>query len=96
MSVDRPALNPDNQLILKVSWRELATILAALRFHQDENLQCTEEIPDQMVADIATDGGTLIALNRTEVERLRQKLNCVAGPAGLNIDERFEQAQALG
>jgi len=49
--------------LLCVDRRELATILAALRFHQDENLQGAEKIADRVVGDIATDGGTLKPLD---------------------------------
>ena len=59
---------------LKVSRRELATILAALRFHQDENLQGSE-IPDQMVKEIASDGGFFRPLNFTEVNQLCERIN---------------------
>ena len=36
--------------------RELATVLAALRFHQDENLQ-GDGVADGAIGDVATDGG---------------------------------------
>lgn len=71
---------------LRVDRRELATILAALRFHQDENLQGSGDIPDQTVGDIATDGGALKPLNFAQVERLCQRLNCQEDAAGLKID----------
>lgn len=60
---------------LRVNRRELATILAALRFHQDENLQGTPEIPDVAIKEIATDGGTLKPLSFEEVEALSQRLS---------------------
>jgi len=50
-------------------------MLAALRFHQAENLQGTDEIPDQAISQIATDGGRLEALNREEVDHLCERLN---------------------
>lgn len=65
---------------LSVSPRELATILAALRFHQDENLQVTNEIPDQVVREIATDGGCLKPLTAQEIDRLCERLNLAAEP----------------
>jgi hypothetical protein len=60
---------------LEVDWRELATILAALRFHQDENLQGGSIIADQKVGVIATDGGKLTPLDFDEVEQLCERLN---------------------
>ena len=80
-------MNTKDSLILRVNQRELATILAALRFHQDENLQGGEAIPDKVVSDIATDGGTLQPLDFAEVEELCQRLNLDTEPvAGLHID----------
>lgn len=43
------------QFKLVVDGRELATILAALRFHQDENLRAGPDIPDEVIKGIATD-----------------------------------------
>ena len=60
---------------LQVDARELATILAALRFHQDENLQGRSEIADLTIKDIATDGETLQALTFQEIDALCQRLN---------------------
>jgi len=60
---------------LPVSRRELATILAALRFHQDENLQGGCEIQDQSVREIATDCGRLQPLTFEEVSALCERMN---------------------
>ena len=60
---------------LPFNQRELATILAALRFHQDENLQGGRGIADQKIGVIATDGGKLAPLDFDEVDRLCQCLN---------------------
>jgi hypothetical protein len=60
---------------LQVDARELATILAALRFHQDENLQGRSEIADLTIKDIATDGKTLQALSFQEIDALCQRFN---------------------
>ncbi len=87
-----PAPIAGDRILLRVDRRELATILAALRFHQDENLQGTEQIADQVVGDIATDGETLIPLNHGEVGRLCQRLNCEAQPAGLNIEPPHKES----
>jgi len=71
--------------MLLVNDRELATILAALRFHQAENLQGMGEILDQAIREIATDTGKLTLLDFHEVEDLCEKLNCSEsqGQAGL-------------
>ena len=58
-----------------VDRRELATLLAALRFHQDENLQSRNEIPDEVIRDIASDGGSLKPLGSKDVNRLCEKIN---------------------
>jgi hypothetical protein len=60
---------------LRVSCRELATILAALRFHQDENLQGGGEISDQAVREIATDCGRLKPLTFEEVSDFCERMN---------------------
>jgi hypothetical protein len=60
---------------LRVSRRELATILAALRFHQDENLQGAREIPDQFIREISTNGGLLKPMTHEEVGKLCEELN---------------------
>jgi hypothetical protein len=65
----------DNQRLLAVDDRQLATILAALRFHQAENLQGGAGIADRAIEEIATDAGELTALDFDEVEGLCQMLN---------------------
>lgn len=62
-------------IVLIVNERELATILAALRFHQDENLRTGTEIPDCKISDIATNCGTLKSLNFDEVNKLCERIN---------------------
>ena len=57
----------NNAITLRITRRELATILAALRFHQDEDLQGTRDIPDQFIKEIATDGGLFKPLSFEEV-----------------------------
>jgi hypothetical protein len=79
----------DDTMALHVSRRELATILAALRFHQDENLQTGPDIPDRVIEEIATDGGRFKPLRFEEVDRLCQRLIDQEGPqsgAGLVIE----------
>jgi len=63
------------EFTLVVDERELATILAALRFHQDENLRTCRGIPDQVIKDIATNCGSLKPLNPDEVSRLCERIN---------------------
>ena len=63
------------QCTFVVDRRELATILAALRFHQDENLQNRSDIPDEVIKDIASDGGSLKPLSFNDVDRLCEKIN---------------------
>ena len=58
-----------------VDRRELATILAALRFYQDENLQNRGGIPDRVIRDIATDEGSLKPLDLKAVNRLCERIN---------------------
>jgi hypothetical protein len=66
--------------------RELATILAALRYHQDENLQAHPTIPDQFIRDIATNGSILKPLTFHEVNALCERLNDVRSQVGLRIE----------
>lgn len=63
------------QFELVIDERELATILAALRFHQDENLRLGPDIPDKTIKDIATDGGSLKPLDFRDVSRLCERIN---------------------
>jgi len=63
------------EFVLVVDERGLETILAALRFHQDENLRCSSGIPDQAVKDIATDRGLLKPLSFDDVNRLCERIN---------------------
>lgn len=62
-------------ITLRITRRELATILAALRFHQDENLQGGQQTPDQFIKEIATDGGRFRPLSYQEISRLCERLN---------------------
>ena len=76
-------------ITLRVNRRELATILAALRFHEDENLQAGRDVPDHLVKEIATDGGLFKPLKSQEVNKLCERLNTDEGqPAdtGLMIE----------
>ncbi len=65
-----------HRLSLRVDRRELATILAALRFHQDENLSSSGHgVADAVIADIASDGGLLKPLSAPEIDALCRRLN---------------------
>lgn len=68
------------EFTLTADRRELATILAALRFHQDENLRIGPGIPDQAVKDIATDCGSFEPLDSDEVGRLCERMNLADQP----------------
>jgi len=63
------------EFALVVDERELATILAALRFHQDENLRIYPDIADQAIKDIATDCGSFTSLDFDDVSRLCERIN---------------------
>ena len=62
-------------LSVRVDRRELATLLAALRFHQAENLQSGTRIADVFIANIASDGGRFKPLSHTEIDALCRRLN---------------------
>ncbi|MCK4374765.1 MAG: hypothetical protein KAX19_05525, partial [Candidatus Brocadiae bacterium] len=66
---------------LDLDGRELATVLAALRYYQDENLQGGAGIPDEAIRDIASDGGRLKPLDFDEVGQLCERLNVTQGRA---------------
>jgi hypothetical protein len=63
------------EFTLAVDGRELATILAALRFHQDENLRIGPGIADQAIEEIASDCGSLKPLDFEDVGRLCERIN---------------------
>lgn len=75
--------------LLDLDGRELATVLAALRYYQSENLQDDGKIADQVAGDIASDGGRLQPLTREEVDALCERLNSQptspATPRGLQV-----------
>jgi len=66
-------------LPLALDDRERATVLAALRYHQAENLQGTGEIPDLAIGRIASDDGRVEALGAEEVDRLCERVNLDPG-----------------
>jgi len=87
----------DGPIHLCVDRRELATILAALRFHQDENLQDDRKNPDATIDDIATDCGALLPLGFKEVGELCERLNTGDGsPAKLLIIKPPQEEEEQG
>lgn len=60
-------------MYLNVNSRELATILAALRYWQSNNRQNAKQAPEY---DIATDSGTLQPLGNLEIDELCERANC--------------------
>ena len=62
------------RLSIHIDRRDLATILASLRFHRDENLQGGGKIPDLVIRNIASDGGKLIPLNFDEASQLSARI----------------------
>jgi hypothetical protein len=84
----------NDAITTRITRRELATILAALRFHQDENLQGGQRIPDRFIKEIATDGGLFKPLTFQEVSKLCERLNTDEGqPAnkGLMIESPHKE-----
>lgn len=80
-------------IVLDVDERELATILATLRFHQDENLQSGRSITDRKVSVVATDAGKLTPLTFDDVDRLCQRLNGGSAiKAGMNVESPPREA----
>ena len=88
-------IKQNRAITLRINRRELATILAALRYHQDESLQGGRDgkggksIPDQFIRQIATDGDTLRALDFQDVDRLCRRLNAGVArhtPRGLDVE----------
>ena len=65
----------DQPLNFSVNERQLATILAALRFHQDENLQGHAAIADKTINEIASDNGQFVPLGFDEIDALCERLN---------------------
>jgi hypothetical protein len=57
---------------LRLNKRELGTVLAALRFWQRGSCALNPDL-DEM--DIATDGGTLDALDDEEIDELYERIN---------------------
>ncbi len=87
-------IKQNRAITLRINPRELATILAALRYHQDEKLQGDRDnkggknIPDQFIRQIAADGGALKPLDFRQVDRLCRRLNAGGGkqtPRGLVV-----------
>lgn len=81
-------------IAVHIDERELATVLAALRFHQAENLQAGSAIPDEAISDIATDGGRLAALGSAEIDGLCDRINAgEASAVGVQVPKAEERPQ---
>jgi hypothetical protein len=65
-------------ITLRVSPRELATILAALRFHQEENLQGGQGLKGTSIEKIASNNGAIQPLEFGEVSVLYRRLSRAA------------------
>lgn len=80
-----PALDVRNELGARavellnlMDKRSSATILAALRYYQndmDNGKRLSRDVDDGGIHDIATDGGTLRALTATQIDELCDKIN---------------------
>jgi hypothetical protein len=77
----------DEAITLAVTRRELATVLAALRFHQDENLQHGTGIWDEPTQEIATQGGLFDALSSEEIDALCERLSLGEEPVDWQVCE---------
>lgn len=65
-------------ITLKVDSRQLATVLAALRYYQndmDDDRLSPDVDPEGALHNIATDGGTHEALSVVEIDSLCEQLN---------------------
>jgi len=65
----------DQTITFSLNERELATLLAALRFHQDENLQGRATIADETIKEIASDNGQWVPLSFNEINGLCERIN---------------------
>lgn len=62
--------------IVQLNHRELSTVLAALRYYQQQGLGDPENRPSE-IHDIATDGNTVLSsLDDEDIDRLCERLNC--------------------
>jgi hypothetical protein len=66
-------------LHVRIDRRERATILAALRFHQDENLRSGPAPADAFIAGLASDGGAGAPLTAAEIDTLCRRLHRAGG-----------------
>lgn len=66
---------PKDQTNLSVTNQEHATILAALRYYQ-ENGQGEPHNRSDAIHDIATNGGAVVSMDADGIDDLCQKINC--------------------
>ena len=60
---------------MQLDYRELATVIAALRFYQRGLLGGPSTFASYAESDIATGGGTLVPLDDLEIDALCERLN---------------------
>ena len=60
--------------LLRVSSRELHTLLATLRFYQEQG-QCEPANRSEWIEDLATNGGGVQALTDDEIDQLCERIN---------------------
>ena len=66
----------EHPIRIAVDSAELSTILAALRYYQQEGLGDPDNRPEA-IHDIATDGGENISLDAHGIDTLCERINCV-------------------
>jgi hypothetical protein len=64
----------NQKLLLRISLRELNTVLAALRFYQEQG-QCDSAKRSESIGDVATNGGHTQALTGNEIDELCERIN---------------------
>lgn len=73
-------------VLLRITRRELATVLAALRAYQNKHLGGGPDVAGTSVEDIATDSGSFKPLGFRGINRLCEKLNMSGSTMGLVIE----------
>lgn len=85
-------------MFLEVDSRELATILAALRYYQRTGV-CLDGGTGELIIpeeerDVATDGDTLEPLDEKEIDTLCESINCEPSPLVNQLVSALERATA--
>ena len=85
-------------MFLQVDNRELATILAALRYYQRTGVCLDARNGDLIIPeeerDVATDGGTLEPLDENEIDELCERVNCEPSALVDQLVAALERASA--